>query len=65
MPSHGRIACQTIGRCTADPSLQWDESNLSMNQEERDNAEARMTIDEPKTPFVHSAPEPPMDEECM
>ncbi|WFD39970.1 uncharacterized protein MJAP1_002952 [Malassezia japonica] len=46
-----------------DNRLQWDESNLSLNQEERDNAAARMTIDEPKTPFVHSASAPPMEEE--
>lgn len=47
----------------AKSNLHWDESNLSLNQEERDNAAARMTIDEPKTPFVHSAAAPPMDEE--
>ncbi|WFD41603.1 hypothetical protein MPSI1_000234 [Malassezia psittaci] len=45
--------------------LHWDESNLSMNEEERVAAGARMTIDEPKTPFVHSAPEPPMEEESF
>ena len=44
-------------------SLQWDESNLTLNEEERELAGARMTIDEPKTPFVHSAPAPPMEEE--
>ncbi|WFD49773.1 hypothetical protein GLX27_004458 [Malassezia furfur] len=44
-------------------NLQWDESNLTLNEEERELAGARMTIDEPKTPFVHSAPAPPMEEE--
>ena len=46
-------------------SLQWDESNLTLNEEERELAGARMTIDEPKTPFVHSASVPPMEEEVF
>lgn len=43
-------------------SLQWDEYNLSLNEAERESAEPRMTIDEPKTPFVQSAAAPPVDE---
>lgn len=33
--------------------LQWDESNLTLHEIEREQQEARMKIDEPKTPFVH------------
>ena len=37
-----------------DPNhLHWDESNLHLHEIERQNQEARMKIDEPKTPFVH------------
>lgn len=47
-----------------DPNhLHWDESNLHLHEIERQNQEARMKIDEPKTPFVHSASVPPLDEE--
>ena len=44
-------------------SLQWDEHNLQENQDECDQADPRMKIDEPKTPFVPSAEEPLMEEE--
>ncbi|PKI82892.1 hypothetical protein MVES1_003642 [Malassezia vespertilionis] len=43
--------------------LHWDEGNLDVNQYERDNTAARMKIDEPKTPFVHSTSAPPLEEE--
>lgn len=33
--------------------LQWDETNLTLHEIEREQQEARMKIDEPKTPFVH------------
>ncbi|CCF51383.1 hypothetical protein NDA11_000900 [Ustilago hordei] len=33
--------------------LQWDETNLTLHEIEREHQEARMKIDEPKTPFVH------------
>lgn len=49
--------------CVANASLQWDEHNLQENQEDLDNTEARMVIDEPKTPFVHGASSPTMEEE--
>ncbi|WFD30004.1 hypothetical protein MSPP1_001017 [Malassezia sp. CBS 17886] len=45
--------------------LHWDESNLQLNEDERDNADPRMVIDEPKTPFVHSANAPPLDDESF
>ena len=35
--------------------LQWDETNLTLHEIEREQQEARMKIDEPKTPFVHGA----------
>lgn len=42
--------------------LHWDEHNLEEHEQEREHA-TRMTIDEPKTPFVHSASVPPMDDD--
>jgi len=48
-----------------DRSLQWDEYNLQENQDDLNNTEPRMTIDEPKTPFVHGASEPPMDDDAF
>ncbi|WFD19238.1 hypothetical protein MCAP1_001461 [Malassezia caprae] len=51
--------------CVADRSLQWDEYNLQENQEDLDNTEPRMIIDEPKTPFVHGASEPPMEDDAF
>lgn len=51
--------------CMADHSLQWDEYNLQENQDDLDNTEPRMIVDEPKTPFVHGASEPPMDEDAF
>ncbi|PWY98217.1 hypothetical protein BCV70DRAFT_212980 [Testicularia cyperi] len=40
--------------------LQWDESNLTLHEIEREQQDARMKIDEPKTPFVRgSSLEPP------
>lgn len=44
--------------------LQWDEQNLQVNEDELEN-QTFMKIDEPKTPFVHSASVPPMDEEVF
>lgn len=44
--------------------LQWDEHNLQENEDEREN-QTFMKIDEPKTPFVHSASVPPMEEEVF
>ena len=35
--------------------LQWDESNLTLHEIEREQQEARMKIDEPKTPFVRGS----------
>ena len=49
-------------RGSASRHLQWDEHNLQENEDERES-QTFMKIDEPKTPFVHSASVPPMDEE--
>ncbi len=35
--------------------LQWDETNLTLHEIERENTAARMKIDEPKTPFVRGS----------
>ena len=50
-------------RGSASRHLQWDEHNLQENEDERES-QTFMKIDEPKTPFVHSASVPPMDEEA-
>lgn len=45
--------------------LQWDETNLTLHEIEREQQEARMKIDEPKTPFVHGTSLGPVgDEDC-
>lgn len=43
--------------------LQWDETNLTLHEIERENQEARMIIDEPKTPFVHGTSLGPVGDE--
>jgi hypothetical protein len=45
MTDHSSTACLL--------RLQWDETNLTLHEIEREQQEARMKIDEPKTPFVH------------
>ncbi|WFD36248.1 hypothetical protein MCUN1_003126 [Malassezia cuniculi] len=42
--------------------LHWDEHNLTEHEIEREHS-TRMIIDEPKTPFVHSASVPSMDDD--
>lgn len=49
-------------QCVPADSLHWDESNLEEHEIEREHA-TRMVIDEPKTPFVHSASVPPVDDD--
>lgn len=46
----------------AQAHLHWDEHNLEEHEHEREHA-TRMTIDEPKTPFVHSAAVPPVEDD--
>ncbi|SJX63701.1 uncharacterized protein SRS1_14452 [Sporisorium reilianum f. sp. reilianum] len=43
--------------------LQWDETNLTLHEIEREQQEARMKIDEPKTPFVHGTSLNPVGDE--
>ncbi|EST09483.1 Protein phosphatase inhibitor 2 (IPP-2) [Kalmanozyma brasiliensis GHG001] len=45
--------------------LQWDETNLTLHEIEREQQEARMKIDEPKTPFVHGTSLNPVGDEDM
>lgn len=45
--------------------LQWDETNLTLHEIEREQQEARMKIDEPKTPFVHGATLTPVGDDEM
>lgn len=45
--------------------LQWDESNLTLHEIEREQQEARMKIDEPKTPFVHGTSLNPVGDDEM
>jgi len=61
LPSGSTSQCVSV----ANHSLQWDEYNLQENQEDLDNTEPRMIIDEPKTPFVHGASEPPMEDDAF
>ena len=48
-PSQG----EALGQDEDANRLQWDETNLTLHEIEREQQEARMKIDEPKTPFVH------------
>nr|CDI57091.1 conserved hypothetical protein [Melanopsichium pennsylvanicum 4] len=43
--------------------LQWDESNLTLHEIEREQQDPRMKIDEPKTPFVHGTALGPVGDE--
>ncbi|KDN44900.1 hypothetical protein K437DRAFT_278550 [Tilletiaria anomala UBC 951] len=47
--SHSSGNVPTIGPAEG---LQWDETNLTLHEIERENMAARMKVDEPKTPFV-------------
>ncbi|SPO39933.1 uncharacterized protein PSFLO_05414 [Pseudozyma flocculosa] len=49
----------------ANNHLQWDETNLTLHELQRAQEEARMKIDEPKTPFVRSASLGPFGDDDM
>ncbi|PWN49969.1 hypothetical protein IE53DRAFT_362738 [Violaceomyces palustris] len=49
-----RLPVSNLGQ-NEDHHLQWDESNLTLHEIQREQQEARMKIDEPKTPFVRGS----------